>query len=172
MRTSDWWLFRGAQLESLQVQLFAEGRLAAMVARPRVIPTLELLGAPMAVIPTPPLDPGDEPVRQVVAYQCLVVSAGSPWVDLAFRLGARMIDEETQHRLNQISRQLPVLAASYRLRPAITSPGLLGFLRAMEKGITYPMATEWDRDIADLHDALEREIAGRHRRVTPTGGSR
>lgn len=172
MRASDWWLFRGDQLESLQVQLFAGERLAALVARPRVIPTLELLGAPMAVIPTPPLAPGDEPVRQVVTYQCLVVSAGSPWVDLAFRLAARMIDEETQHRLNQISRQLPVLAASYRLRPAIMSPGLLGFLRAMEGGITYPMAIDWDRDIADLHGILEREITQRQERDTPAGGTR
>lgn len=158
---TEWRLLRGAPLESMQIQLFAEGRLAAFLARPWLLGALEMMGVPLAVIPSPPIDAGDGQVRQLVSYQCIVVRADSPWVDLAFRLSERMSVEEVHQRLTTGTRHLPVLISSYRLGPPMRSDARLGFLRALEQGLTFPSSAQWDDGLRGLQEALQMEVTVR-----------
>lgn len=151
------WLFGGLSLESLQVQLFAEGRLVALLVRPRLLGALELLDVQVAVVPPPPLEPGGDAVEQLVSYDCLVVSADSPWVDLAFRLIELATSDEVHHRLNAATRNLPVLTSSYRMSSPVTAGAQLGFLRTLEQGVTFPLSEGRGETFHGFYDTLQQE---------------
>jgi len=77
-----WRTCRGEDLESLQVQLFAEGRLASFLGGPWLLEALDKTGQPLAVDPIPSLVKGGPPVHSLVSYQCAAVlqqSLGSTW---------------------------------------------------------------------------------------------
>ncbi len=133
-----WRLFRGADLESLHVQLFAEGRLASFIGGPWLLDALHSAGQPVAVLPIPPFTAGGSPGGTLVAYQCVAVSQQTPWLDLALEVGARLSTSEVNDRLNQAIRRLPVRVEAYRSHSFVHSPGIPGFLRALEEGRSLP----------------------------------
>lgn len=129
-----WRTCRGEDLESLQVQLFAEGRLASFLGGPWLLEALDKTGQPLAVDPIPSLVKGGPPVHSLVSYQCAAVLQQSAWVDLALDLAERLTDRNTNDRLNRLTRRLPVRADAYRSQEAVRSAGTVGFLRALEGG--------------------------------------
>lgn len=153
--TAAWPAFAGRDVESIQLQLFAEGRLAAFLAGPWMLEALELSGRPFAIAPVPRFAGSPHPARALVGYQCVAVAADSSWVDLALEIGARLLDVETNERLNQGSRRLPVLLKAYQSASAIQSPGTVGFLRALEEGQFFPASTTWNTEFQQVSRALE-----------------
>jgi hypothetical protein len=133
-----WRLFHGEDLESLHVQLFAEGRLASFLGGPWLLEALEPAGQPFVVVPVPPFLAGSEAGGAFVGYQCVVVREHTPWLDLALEVGARLATSEVNDRLNGVIRRLPVRAEAYRSRRSLETSGILGFLRALETGRYLP----------------------------------
>ena len=158
-RAGVWRAFHGQGVQSLQLQLFAEGRLASFVGGPWLLPALDALGRRYAVMPIPPLAGAPHPAQSVVSYQCLVVSRRSPWVDLAFEVGVRLLADEPSANLAQATHHLPVLASAYRdERGAAT--GRVGFLRALEAGQAFPIAAHSTEDLNAISNRL-RAISAR-----------
>ncbi len=138
-----WRICRGSDLESLQLQLFEDGRLASFLAGPWLLPALEAGGHPFAVVPIPPFVDSPHPARALVGYQCAAVAHGSPWADVALDIAERLCSSPVNERLNLATRRLPVLLNSYRTEQALTSRGTIGFLRALEDGQFFPAETRW-----------------------------
>jgi arabinogalactan oligomer/maltooligosaccharide transport system substrate-binding protein len=153
--SAGWRACRGSDLESLQVQLFAEGKLASFIAGPWLLQALEESGRPFAVMPIPPLAPGMAPARALVGYQCVVVSRESRWGDLALEVGARLVHEGADERINRATRRLPVLMRAYELKPGFISAGNFGFLRALEQGMFVPATESWSEGFAQARRQLK-----------------
>ncbi len=151
-----WSTCRGDDSESLQLQLFNEGKLASFVAGPWLLEALEATGRPFAVIPIPPFAASPHPARALVGYQCVAVLRGSRWVDLALAAGARLLDPATNERLNRSTRRLPVLLSSYQTKRAMTVAGTVGFLRALEGGQAFPPTANWSEGFQRVGDRLQR----------------
>lgn len=151
-----WPLFAGRDVESLQLQLFAEGRLAAFLAGPWMLEALEKTGRTFAIGPVPRFVDSPHPARALVGYQCVAVAADSAWVDLGLEVGARLLDVETNERVNQGSRRLPVLLDAFHSAGAIQSPGTMGFLRALEEGQFFPTSTPWNMEFQRVSGRLSR----------------
>jgi maltose-binding protein MalE len=155
-RPAAWKVCREDAGQSLQLQLFAEGKLASFIAGPGMLAALEQTGRPFAVIPIPP--PADAPhaARALVGYQCLVVLRDSRWVDLALEVGTRLLRDEVNERLNRQTRRLPVLVSLYQSKQAMASAGAFGFLRALEEGQLFPPAANWSEGFQKAENRLER----------------
>ena len=172
-----WRACRGSDLQSLQVQLFAAGKLASFVAGPWLLQALEDTGHPFAVTPVPAFD-GATPARALVGYECAVVLRESHWGDLALEVGARLLREEANERINIATGHLPVLLSAYESRHGVATAGSFGFLRALEQGTFAPSTASWDETLA----TAQRQLAGFVSRSRPptldesadilTGGSR
>ncbi|MFH1177238.1 MAG: hypothetical protein V1750_07505 [Acidobacteriota bacterium] len=155
-RAGAWRACRGDDVESLQLQLFAEGKLASFVAGPELLAALEASGRPFAVMPLPAPADARHPARALVGYQCLAVLRESRWVDLALEVGTRLLDDDVNQRLNRKSRRLPVLMRSYQSQEAMASAGAVGFLRALEEGQLFPPAANWGEGFQRVADRLQR----------------
>jgi arabinogalactan oligomer/maltooligosaccharide transport system substrate-binding protein len=151
-----WNTCRGNDPESLQLQLFNEGKLASFVAGPWLLEALEAAGRPFAVMPIPPFAGSPNPARALVGYQCAAVLRDSRWVDLALEVGARLLDSTTNERLNRSTRRLPVLLSSYSTKRAMTAAGTVGFLRALEGGQALPPSANWSEEFQRVGDRLQR----------------
>jgi arabinogalactan oligomer/maltooligosaccharide transport system substrate-binding protein len=149
-----WSSCRGDGVESLQLQLFVEGRLASFVAGPWMLDALESVGAPYAVMPVPPFASTTHTAAALVSYQCIAVLRRSPWSDLAFELSSRLLDDGPSRALNQAARRLPVLQRAYRVDPSAT-PGYVGFLRAHEDGQGLPNTLHWQEHFKELSAQLQ-----------------
>lgn len=154
-----WHLWRGRDLESLQFQLFTEGRLAAFVTGPWLLPALERSGRPFAVVPIPPMANSPYPSRAFLSYQCVAVSRSSPWVDLAFDFAGTLCERDVNERLNRDTRRLPVLLASYQSQRAMATAGTVGFLRALESGQLFPSEARWGDAFQRAAERLQRLAA-------------
>lgn len=151
-----WRACRGEDLESLHVQLFAEGRLASFLGGPWLLEALDRTGQPVAVEPIPSLSRGGAPGHSLVSYQCAAVLQQSAWVDLALDLGERLTDQNTNDRLNRLTRRLPVRADAYRSQEAVRSAGTVGFLRALENGRPLGATTTSLQALDNLADLLRQ----------------
>ena len=160
---AGWRACRGSDLESLQVQLFAEGKLASFIAGPWLLQALEASGRPFAVMPIPPLASGAAPARALVGYQCVVVSRESRWGDLALEVGARLLRENADERLNRATRRLPVLLRAYESKQGLAGPGSFGFLRALEQGQFVPATESWSEGLGQA----QRQLVGFAGRAQP-----
>jgi maltose-binding protein MalE len=143
-----WNACHGDDTESLQLQLFSEGKLASFVAGPWLLEALETTGRPFADSPNP--------ARALVGYQCVAVLRESRWADLALDVGTRLLDDESNERLNHSTRRLPVLLSSYQSKRAMTAPGTVGFLRALEGGQSFPPSANWSEGFQRVGDRLQR----------------
>ncbi|MDD5563243.1 MAG: hypothetical protein PHQ91_05985 [Thermoanaerobaculaceae bacterium] len=152
---AGWRACRGSDLESLQVQLFAQGRLASFIAGPWLLQALEDSGRPFAVMPIPPLGSATSPARALVGYQCVVVSRESRWGDIALEIGARLLRERTDERINRATRRLPVLLRAYESKHGLAGPGSFGFLRALEQGQFVPATERWSEGFEQARRQLE-----------------
>ncbi len=152
---AGWRAFRGSDLESLQVQLYAEGRIASFVAGPWLLPALEAVGRPFAVMPIPGFEGAPAPARALVGYQCVIVSRESRWGDLALEVGARLLREDASERINRANRRLPVLLSAYESKQGLTSAGSFGFLRALEQGQFVPGTPRWNEEMQRAEHQLE-----------------
>jgi len=150
-----WQAFRGGDLESLQVQLYAEGKLASFVAGPWLLEALEKSGRPFAVMPIPGFAGAPAPARALVGYQCVVISRESRWGDLALEVGAQLLREETNETINRATRRLPVLLRSYESKQAMVTAGSFGFLRALEQGQFVPGTPHWSEEIQHAQQQLK-----------------
>lgn len=148
-----WRVCRGSDLQSLQVQLFAAGKLASFVAGPWLLQALEDTGHPFAVMPIPGFS-GATPARALVGYQCAVVLRDSRWGDLALEIGARLLREETNERINLATGHLPVLLSAYESRRGVGSAGSFGFLRALEQGKFAPSTASWGEALTKAQQQL------------------
>lgn len=140
-----WRICRGRDLESLQLQLFEDGRLASFLAGPWLLSALEAGEHPFAVVPIPPFADSPHSARALVGYQCAAVAHGSPWADVALDIAERLCSSPVNERLNLATRRLPVLLSSYRTEQALTSRGTIGFLRALEDGQFSPAESRWSQ---------------------------
>ena len=157
-RREAWRACRGQDLESLQLQLFAEGRLASFVAGPRLIEPLERLGRPFAVVPLPGFAGAPAPATALVSYQCAAVVRQSRWIDLGMDVASRLLDDEANDRLNHATRGLPVLGGAYQSPEAIASPATVGFLRALENGRPFPASADWQQTFEAIAVRLARIV--------------
>lgn len=155
-RPGGWRVCFGDDPESLQLQLFAEGKLASFVAGPWILEALEETGRPFRVMPIPGFAASENPARALVGYQCLAVLRESRWADLALEVGARMVSDEVDERLNRSTRRLPVLRSSYQSKHAMASAGTVGFLRALEDGQFLPATANWSQGYQKAVDQLQR----------------
>lgn len=153
-----WRSCRGQDLESLQFQLFAEGRLASFVAAPHLIEALERLGRPFAVVPLPGFAGAPAPATALVSYDCAAVVRQSRWIDLGIEVGRMLLDDEANSRLNRATRGLSVLASAYGSREAIASPATVGFLRALEGGRPFPASADWQQTFEGVGARLARVV--------------
>jgi arabinogalactan oligomer / maltooligosaccharide transport system substrate-binding protein len=151
-----WTACRGDDTESLQLQLFKEGKLASFVAGPWLLEALEATARPFAVMPIPPFSDSPYPARALVGYQCVAVLRESRWVDLGLEAGARLLETEVNEQLNHATRRLPVLLSSYQSKRAMTSPGTVGFLRALESGQAFPPSANWSEGFQRVGERLQR----------------
>ncbi len=151
-----WDVCREADLESLQVQLFAEGKLASFVAGPWLVKALEATGRPFAVAPLPGLAGVERPARALVTYDCAVVLRGSRWADLALEVGARLLMEGPNARLNGAAGRLPVLTGDHRSDGNPPSSPEAGFMRALEAGQAVPFASHWAESVGEAEARLMR----------------
>lgn len=149
-----WLVCQGVDVESLQVELFAEGRLASFIAGPWLLPALEDGKRPFRVIPIPRPSGAPYPARALVGYQCVVVTRESRWSDLALEVAARLLGEDVNQRLNRSTRLLPVLLSAYESERGVTSPGTFGFLRALEEGQFLPPTAHWSEGFARIRERL------------------
>jgi arabinogalactan oligomer / maltooligosaccharide transport system substrate-binding protein len=162
-RLAGLWRLRGAwqtcradDPESLQLQLFSEGKLASFITGPWLLGALEKSEHPFAVMPIPPFANATHHANGLVGYQCLAVLRESKWVDLAMDIGLRLLGDEVNERLNRSTRRLPVLLSSYKSKQAMTSRGTVGFLRALEAGQYIPPTADWSAGMQRAADHLER----------------
>jgi maltose-binding protein MalE len=151
-----WNTCRGDDSESLQLQLFAGGKLASFIAGPWLLEALEATGKPFAVVPIPPFADSQQPARALVGYQCVAVLRESRWVDLALEAGAHLLDTEANERVNHSTRRLPVLLSWYQTQRAMTASGTVGFLRALEDGQAFPPSANWSEGFQRVGDRLQR----------------
>ncbi|MFI5165520.1 MAG: extracellular solute-binding protein [Thermoanaerobaculales bacterium] len=151
-----WAACHGVDLESLQLQLFADGKLASFVAGPWLLQALEDANRPFRVIPVPRLAGAPYPARALVEYQCLVVARESRWGDLALEVASRLLDQDANQRITRATRRLPVLLGAYESQPAATSAGTFGFLHALEEGQFLPPTARWSEGFARTRDRLTR----------------
>lgn len=158
-RTGAWPAFHGEGVQSLQLQLFAEGRLASFVAGPWLLPALDGLTRRYAVMPVPPFAGAAHPARSMVSYQCVVVSRRSPWIDLALEVGVRLLADDPSANLAQATHLLPVLAAAYRNEQGAAA-GRVGFLRALEAGQAFPVAPHATEEFKSMSSRL-RAVSAR-----------
>lgn len=163
--TGGWQAFRGGDLESLQVQLYAEGKLASFVAGPWLLQALEKAGRPFAVMPIPGFEGAPAPARALVGYQCVVISRESRWGDLALEVGSRLLREETNETINRATRRLPVLLSSYESKQGLITAGSFGFLRALEQGQFVPGTPHWSEELQRAHQQL-KSLASQERPPT------
>lgn len=154
-----WLVWRGRDIESLQFQLFTEGRLAAFVTGPWLLQALERSGRPFAVVPIPPFANAPYEPRAFLGYQCIAVSRSSPWVDLALEMAGTLCRRDVNERLNRDTRRLPVLLASYQSQRAMATAGTVGFLRALEEGQLFPSEARWGDAFQRASERLQRLAA-------------
>jgi maltose-binding protein MalE len=164
-RDSAWRAFAGDDLASLQLQLFAEGRLASFPTGPWMLEALEECGHPFAVTPMPTFADAPHHAHALVRYQCAAVLRGSRWADLALEIGARLLEPSCNERLTHASRSLPVLLGAYKTEAAMASPGVVGFLRALEGGQAFPTSSAWGEAFQRASQRLQRLA---HRSTPPT----
>jgi len=151
-----WAACHGVDLESLQLQLFAEGKLASFVAGPWLLQALEDTDRPFRVIPIPKPAGAPFPARSLVEYQCLVVARETHWGDLALEVASRLLDQSANQRITRATRRLPVLMGAYEAQPAATSAGTFGFLHTLEEGQVLPPTARWSEGFARARDRLAR----------------
>jgi arabinogalactan oligomer / maltooligosaccharide transport system substrate-binding protein len=147
-----WNACRANDTESLQLQLFSEGKLASFVAGPWLLEALEATGRPFAVMPILPFADSPSPARALVGYQCVAVLRDSRWVDLALEVGAHFLDADVNEAINHSTRRLPVLLSSYPM----TSSGTVGFLRALEGGQAFQPSANWSEGFQRVGERLQR----------------
>jgi arabinogalactan oligomer/maltooligosaccharide transport system substrate-binding protein len=151
-----WEACRGNDPESLQLQLFNDGKLASFIGGPWLLEALEASGRPFAVMPIPPFADSSNPAQALVGYQCIAVMRETAWVDVALEVAARFTDEAANEAINRATRRLPVLLASYQSRRAMTSAGTVGFLRALEAGQAFPPTASWSEGLQRVEGRLQR----------------
>ncbi|MGZ6141677.1 MAG: hypothetical protein ACXWLA_13415, partial [Myxococcaceae bacterium] len=142
-RSGGWRSCRGADLESLQIQLYAEGKLSSFLAGPSLVHALEEIGRPFAVVPIPPLAGAPHPARALVSYDCVVALRESRWTDLALDIGNRLLMEGPNERLSRATGRLPVLMGAYKSSQRMKTSAGVGFLRALEAGQFIPSTMHW-----------------------------
>ncbi len=146
---------------SLQVQLFAEERLASFVAGPWLVSTLRLVSPLFAVAPVPPFRDAPHPARALVGYQSLVVMRRSPWSDLAHTVALRLLDPDAQRRLSAGTSRLPVVRDALADGAAVSTPPSLGFLRAVERGTPMPSSSRWEHSFRSAGERLRTAMRTR-----------
>ena len=149
-----WRICHGTDVESLQLQLFEDGRLASFFAGPSLLGALEAGGRPFAVAPIPPFTDSQHPARALIGYQCAAVASGSEWIDVAFDIADRLCSSPMNQQLNLATKRLPVLLDAYRSEQVLTSRGTLGFLDALDEGQFFPAESRWSEDSARVQGAL------------------
>lgn len=154
-----WRACRGPDLESLQIQLFIEGKLASFLTGPATLSVLEASHRPFAVLPVPAFTDSTHDARPLVGYQCVAVARGSAWIDLALDVAERLCRRDVNERLNRETRRLPVLLASYKTATAMASPGMVGFLQALEGGQLFPSDYRWSDGFQRVAEQLQRLTA-------------
>jgi maltose-binding protein MalE len=142
-RSGGWRSCRGADLESLQLQLYAEGKLSSFLAGPWMVHALEEIGRPFAVVPIPRLAGAPYPARALVGYDCVIALRGSRWTDMALEIGKRLLMEGPNERLSRATGRLPVLMGSYESSQGMKTSAGVGFLRALEAGQFIPSTMHW-----------------------------
>lgn len=123
------WTVSSAQ--SVQAQLFAEGKLAAFVAGAQFVGLLETLKVPYRVTPLPPLCEGCDPPRPRARVTAVVVNSFCHYPDLAEKVALELALPERNLRLNSARHTLPVLGSGEESQILARNPGLLGFQRAL-----------------------------------------
>ncbi len=150
-----------ADAASLHVQLFASGRLASFVAGPWLVPTLRQIAPSFAVAPLPPFRDSPHAARALVGYQSLVVMRRSPWADLAHTVALRLLAPEVQLRLSAGTSRLPVERSAFASGVALSSPLLVGFLRAVESGQPMPSSSRWEHSFRAASERMRSALRAR-----------
>ncbi len=151
-----WFLASHPDVESLALQLFAEGRVASFLTGPWMLDPLESLDRDFAVVPPPPFAGAPYPSRPPVGYLSVAVSRQSRWVDVAHEVASRLLEQERNDRFNKRARRLPVLLECYKTEQALGSPATLGFLRALENGEAMPASATWGEGMREVSRRLRR----------------
>jgi len=155
----SWRAFHGDDIESLQLQMFAERRLASFVSGPWLLPALEITGRSFHIIPIPGFSGAPNLARAPVSYQCAVANRQSQWPDLALALGARLLRSDVNVRINRASGRLPVLLATYNAQRDDSSSQSFGFLRALAEG--QPTGRSSSTDVLKRFGQLLATLANR-----------
>jgi arabinogalactan oligomer/maltooligosaccharide transport system substrate-binding protein len=151
-----WAACRGLDLESLQVQLFTEGKLASFIGGPWLVHALEDGGRPFRVIPIPGPVGAPHPARSLVTYQCVVITRESPWADLALEAASRLLEKGANQRITYATRSLSVLLSAYESEQGAATGGSFGFLHALEEGQFLPPTAHWSEGFARTRARLAR----------------
>lgn len=117
--------------ETVQAQLFAEGRLAAFVAGPQFVGLLEALKVPFRIFPLPPLCEGCEAPKVGARVCAVVINYFCPYPDVAQKIALELALPERNVRLNLERNTLPVVGGGEESKILAQTPGLLGFRRAL-----------------------------------------
>lgn len=154
-----------ADVTSLQVQLFAEGRLASFLAGPWLVSTLRSVAPTFAVAPVPAFRHAPFPPRPLVGYQSLVVIRRSPAADLAHAVANRLLAPPAQVRLALRTARQPVLRTPLLADAPVLPHPILSFARAVERGEAMPSSSRWE---AGFRAAGERIWATFRSRPSPS----
>lgn len=158
--------------ESAQAQLFAEGKLAALVGGPRTAALMEKVKTPYVVVPILPVCEGcyaPKPWAQVTA---VVVNSLCPFPDLAQKLALELTSPDHNVALNLALHTLPVVGGREESRVLAETPFLFGFQRALNTATipTFDETSEvWQGWELALEHFLEEQTTRKVRRaeVTP-----
>ncbi|MCS7181893.1 MAG: extracellular solute-binding protein [Thermoanaerobaculum sp.] len=151
---------------AVQAQLFAEGRLAALVSGPQVLGLLETLQKPLVVTPLPAVCEGCSPPKPWARVTAVVVSNVCPYPDLAQQLALELTTLERNVQLNLAMNLLPVAGGADESQILAKSPALFGFQRALASARVLKAAelsetwNAWEKALALVMQEPQQERAG------------
>lgn len=139
---------------SPQVQLFAEGKLAAFAGELWALAMLQKLQVPFATASLPPVCEDCPSPRPWAKVSSLVVSASCPYPDLAQALALELASSPRNVTLNRLLGTLPVLGGEATASTLAENPELLGPLQALAGARLAPE----EREGRALSEAWERQL--------------
>lgn len=152
---------------SAQVQLFAEGKLAAFAGGLRALAMLQKLQVPFATAPLPPVCEDCPSPRPWAEVSSLVVSASCAFPDLAQALAVQLASSPRNVTLNRFLGTLPVVGGEATASTLAENPELVGPLHALAGARLVPE----ERERRALSEAWERQLLALAGSTAPMGGA-
>ncbi|MFN3413080.1 MAG: extracellular solute-binding protein [Thermoanaerobaculum sp.] len=158
--------------ESVQAQLFVEGKLAAFVGGPKAAALMEAVKAPYVVVPVPPLCEGCQAPKPWAQVTAVVVNSLCPFPDLAQKLALELALPDRNVRLNLAINTLPVLGGGEGSQILAQRPSLFGFQRALDTATVMtldessPTWQQWELALGHLTEE-QPEVKAVNVGVTP-----